>query len=216
MKAHSTRLLLIRHGEVEANRNFEYLGRRDDELNETGRSQAEALAEALAGFEIDQIVSSPLRRAAATAHAIAAPAGSKVEIDPRLIELDFGAWEGRSRGQVAATGDTERQAVERWEADPSIPPPGGESLLEVQRRVVDFADEIVRRRPNRTVVAVSHVGPIKALLCAALGVPMTSAGRFFLDPATISAVDWGPEPVVRLINGHAHLGFATPRWLRSP
>ncbi len=64
------------------------------------------------------------------------------------------------------------------------------------------------------MVLVSHMGPIKVLLCAALQLPLESAGRIFLDPATISVVDWGPDAVVRLVNSHAHLGFAKARWLQ--
>jgi len=59
------------------------------------------------------------------------------------------------------------------------------------------------------------MGPIKTLLCAALQVPLTSASRIFLDPATISVIDWSSAPLVRLVNSHGHLGFGNARWLRS-
>jgi broad specificity phosphatase PhoE len=62
------------------------------------------------------------------------------------------------------------------------------------------------------VILVSHVGPIKTLLCAALGLPLTSARRLFLDPATVSVIDWGEAPVVRVFNSQAHPGFADARW----
>ena len=62
---------------------------------------------------------------------------------------------------------------------------------------------------------VSHVGPLKALLCAALDLPMSGMRRLFLDPATVSVVDWGARPVVRLFNSHCHLGWAGARWMRS-
>lgn len=65
------------------------------------------------------------------------------------------------------------------------------------------------------MVLVSHMGPIKALLCAALDLPLTRSSRIFLDPATISVIDWGPQPVVRLVNSHAHLGFAQARWMKA-
>ncbi len=66
------------------------------------------------------------------------------------------------------------------------------------------------------MAVVSHMGPIKALLCAALDVPLTVARRLFLDPGTVSVVDWSTPPVVRLVNSHAHLGWASARWLQRP
>jgi probable phosphoglycerate mutase len=215
MEPGTARLILVRHGEVDANRNFHYLGHRDDELNLIGLDQAESVANALAELPLDGIVTSPLRRARATAERVAAAAGIPVETDERLIELDFGTWEGRSREEVILDGSDSRAVVEEWEKDPSRPTPGGESLDSLQQRVVDCADEIARLRSSATVVVVSHMGPIKVLLCAALRLSLRSAGRIFLDPATISVVDWGPASVVRLVNSHAHLGFAGARWLRG-
>jgi probable phosphoglycerate mutase len=64
---------------------------------------------------------------------------------------------------------------------------------------------------------VSHVGPIKVLLCTAIGAPLTSAFRIFLDTATISVVDWRDRDhaVVRLVNSHAHLDWSSARWMHD-
>jgi broad specificity phosphatase PhoE len=207
------RLVLIRHGEVDANRSFRYLGRRDDPLNETGRRQARALAEAAAGLPLDGVLTSPLRRARETADAIGQSAGVSVATEPRLIELDFGSWEGRTRAEVVRGCEADRIEVERWEGDPAAPTPGGESLVDVQRRSAGLADELARDRSGETIALVSHMGPIKTLLCAALTLPLTAARRIFLDPATVSVVDWGDRTVVRLVNSHGHLGFDGARWL---
>lgn len=214
MREGTVRLILVRHGEVEANRSYQYLGRRDDELNGNGLAQADALATALSELAFDAVVSSPLKRTRETARRLAAPSARTVLTDDRLIELDFGSWEGRTRSQLIATSPESASEIEAWEADPSRSTPGGESLLDLQRRVVDLVDELAREREGSTVVLVSHMGPIKVLLCAALQLPLESAGRIFLDPATISVVDWGPGAVVRLVNSHAHLGFAGARWLQ--
>lgn len=214
MDSESVRLFLVRHGEVDANRSYRYLGRRDDALNDTGRHQAEALAGAFNDLKIDAVVSSPLRRAAETARCIGDLTGRAVESDSRLVELDFGDWDGRSRAEVIGTSEEGRRLVEAWEADPSIPVPGGESLTQLQGRVVELAGELVAMRAGSTVALVSHMGAIKTLLLAALNLPLESANRIFLDPATITVIDWGSEPVVRLVNSHAHLGFANARWLQ--
>ena len=65
------------------------------------------------------------------------------------------------------------------------------------------------------ITLVSHVGPSKALLCAALAAPLTAARRLFLDPGTLSVIDWGEAPVVRLFNAHGHLGWREARWMNQ-
>ena len=69
--------------------------------------------------------------------------------------------------------------------------------------------------PGEWIVLVSHVGPIKALLCATLGAPLATARRMFLDPGTVTVLDWGSHPVVRLFNAHGHLGWESARWMEK-
>lgn len=209
------RLFLVRHGEVDANVELRYLGRRDDPLNPTGCSQADRLASAFSELTLDGILASPLRRTAETARAIAAACSLDVTTDDRLIELDFGSWEGMTRAEVLDLGRATPELLASWEGDPSLRVPGGESLADVRDRVVELADELLAGRPGETLILVTHMGPIKALLCAALGVPFPITRRLFLDPATVTVVDWSARPVVRLFNSHAHLGWASARWLHS-
>lgn len=215
MASSSVRLLLVRHGEVDANRRFEFVGRRDDELTAHGREQAVALGKTLAPLALDRILSSPLRRALDTALAVAEASGRAPAVDHRLVEQDYGVWEGTTRDEVLAGDEETRHRFQRWLNDPSMAPPEGESLNAVADRVRDLARELLERRPGETVVMVSHVGPIKALICVALGLPLTAMRRFFLDPATISVVDWAETPCLRLYNSHGHLGWAEPRWLEA-
>jgi probable phosphoglycerate mutase len=207
------RLYLVRHGEVDANVDLRYLGRRDDPLNTVGREQASRLAAAFAELHIDGIFASPLRRTSDTAQAIAAAGALAVTPDDRLVELDFGHWEGLTRQQVLDTGPAARTLLQTWEEDPGNPVPGGESLRDVQRRVVSLAGELLATRPGSRLVLVTHMGPIKALLAAALGVDFASARRMVLDPATVTVIDWSASPVLRLFNSHAHLGWSNARWL---
>jgi broad specificity phosphatase PhoE len=104
----------------------------------------------------------------------------------------------------------------RWEEDPACAAPDGESLADVQARVVDFANHLLAENSGATVAVVSHMGPIKALLCAVLDVPLNASRRFFLDPATVTVVDWSAKPVLRLFNSHAHQGWRHARWIRDP
>jgi len=135
--------------------------------------------------------------------------------EPRLLEQGFGEWEGMTRAEVLERGGAERERLLRWEGDPEAAPPGGESLATVERRVLALLDDLAGAHPGGWVILVSHVGPIKALLCAALAVPLTAARRLFLDPGTLSVIDWGEAPVMRLFNAHGHLGWREARWMRQ-
>jgi broad specificity phosphatase PhoE len=103
--------------------------------------------------------------------------------------------------------------VRRWESDSSCAPPGGESIEEIQKRILSLVEEMTDEFPEGSIVLVSHVGPIKALLAAVLGIPLQAMRRLFLDPATISVVDWGTRPLLRLLNSHAHMGWPNARWM---
>lgn len=204
------RLLLIRHGEVLANRELRYVGSRDEPLADSGVQQAECLASALAPLPVQAVYSSPLSRARETGRRIAAARAVPLRLEPRLREQSFGEWEGLSRAEVLAK-DAER--LHRWEADLGTSPPGGDSLESVQTRMLELVGDLAREHPGQWLALVSHVGPIKALLCAALGAPLATARRMFLDPGTLSVIDWGERPVVRLFNAHAHLGWESARWM---
>ncbi len=212
----TTRFILVRHGETRANREFRYVGARDDALTEQGQAQAEKLAEALSMLPLAAIYSSPRLRAYHTALPIAACHGLTVQVMDDLCECDFGAWEGLSRAEVLVRSVQDSQHLLVWERDTTIAPPGGESLEAMYQRVAGAVENLVQVHPDQTVVLVSHVGPIKAILCAALGASISSAFRIFLDPATISVVDWQERlPVVRLVNSHVHLDWQQARWIQS-
>jgi broad specificity phosphatase PhoE len=215
MTSQALRAYLVRHGEVDANTEMRYLGSRDDVLNVRGQAQAMALAGVFRDLPVDRVLSSPMARTIATAQAIASAAGLPTEEEERLAEMGFGQWEGLTRDEVLARGPEDAALLERWERDAETSPPDGESLDQVQRRCLELMDDLKASSPGHAVVLVSHMGPIKALLCAALDLPLTATRRIFLDPATISVVDWGSRPIVRLINAHEHLGWSNARWLET-
>lgn len=207
------RLFLVRHGETADNIQMRYLGVSDIALTVNGRRQARRAAAALSKLPIRAILSSPMRRTAETAAIIHAACGGELRLDSRLAEGSFGKWEGRTRSEVLAMGPQDAEWLARWETDPSCAPPGGESIQSIQARVVGLADELTGEFPEASVVVVSHVGPIKALLAAVLGIPLQSTRRLFLDPGTVSAVEWGSQPLLRLFNSHSHLGWSSARWM---
>jgi probable phosphoglycerate mutase len=172
-------ILFTRHGETEANRQRLALGRADPPLTEKGVGQADALAARLANLGVATVYSSPLLRARQTAAPIAAAAGAELVIDDRLVELDYGEWDGKK------FPDLPPEALARWRNDPTFAPPGGESLRAVTTRVAAFCGEVL---DGPTVVAVSHVSPIKAAVSWALGVGEEIGWRMFLDLASITRV----------------------------
>ena len=212
MSAPPLRLLLIRHGEVLANRQMRSVGASDEPLADSGVAQADLLAAALARLPVRAVYSSPLSRARETGRRIAAAREVDLRIEPRLREQSFGEWEGLTRAEVL---ERDRERLLRWETDLGTSPPGGEPLTEVQARTLGLVQELARDHRGEWVALVSHVGPIKALLCAALGAPLATARHLFLDPATLTVVDWGERPVVRLFNAHGHLGWESARWMAT-
>jgi broad specificity phosphatase PhoE len=211
-----TRLYLVRHGETLANREYRYIGTQDDPLSVLGETQTLQLAEALSGLPIMAVYSSPLQRTYQTALPIAARHNLEVQRADDLRECDFGAWEGLSRTEVLERSPEDSQRLHEWEHNTSVAPPGGESFEALQQRVVTTVEHLAQAHPDQAIVLVSHVGPIKVLLGAALGAPLSSAFRIFLDPATISVVDWrdATYATVRLVNSHAHLGWQQARWMK--
>lgn len=207
----SVRLFLARHGETAGNREMRYLGSVDQPLTPGGLEQAERLAEALGPLPLDAVYASPLRRAADTGSRIAAARGLDLRIEERLREQCFGAWEGLTRNEVL---ERDRELLLGWEADLGTAPPGGEALSSVQERMLAVVEDFRRQHAGSWIALVSHVGPIKALLCAALGAPLATARHLFLDPGTLTVIDWGERPVVRLFNAHGHLGWEAARWMR--
>ena len=189
-----------RHGETPHNREGRLQGRVDLELSEQGLDQARRLAARFRGLEVARVVSSPLRRATQTAAAIAAVCGVDVEVDDRLIELDYGDWDGRLLSELRP------ERGSGWMRDPAFAPPGGESLVDVTRRVEAFCRD--RLAPAEGgIVAVSHVSPIKAAVAWALGVDERATLRMQLELASITTVGARADGTGYLVsfNDSAHL-----------
>lgn len=181
------------------------LGRADPELTEEGERQAVLLGDALAREPVAAIISSPLLRARQTAEAIGAACGLAVGIDERLIEIDWGAWEGRATGSLA------NAEVDRWKAD-SGTAPEGETLDSLSGRVEAFCTEALDGDGGGLVVAVSHVSPIKAAAAWAMGVDGMVAWRMFLGLASITRVGRGKSsPILLSFNETGHLHVAEER-----
>ncbi len=159
-------------------------------LGERGRAQAERLAERLAGRAVDAVRTSPMERARETAEPIARRLGVEAEVAEDLVEIDFGAWAGRRFDEL--DGDP---GWARWNAVRSqARPPGGETMLEAQVRIVRHLETLRETHAGRAVALVTHGDLIKAALVHHLGLSIDAWSRFEILPASVSAVrlgEWG-------------------------
>ena len=189
-------LILIRHGESTGNADGLLLGRIDAPLTAKGEAQASSVAPVLTG--VTRVISSSLQRARRTAESLAT--GLPVEIDDRWIEVDYGEYDGRP---LRAVPD---EVWTKWRTDPDFRPPGGETLAEAGTRVRSACEELFAvdghgARGPGAVVVVSHVSPIKAATCWALGLGDEGAWRLYLATASVTRIRWGATgPVLAQFN----------------
>ena len=169
-------------------------------LSPDGLLQAEALAERLEGSSIAALSSSPLERARATAAPIAARLGLEVRIAEELNEIDFGEWTNFS---LADLRDLEQwRQFNLFRSGRRVP--CGETMIEVQARMLRLLERLCAVHPGQIVALISHGDVIKATLEHHLGAPIDLMQRIEISPASISIVKvegYGPE--VLLINGGA-------------
>jgi len=152
-------LLLVRHGQSQANVSGLLVGRIDSPLTELGQRQAVAIGEALAAALTTpcRLVTSPLRRAVETGEEIAAALTEAIDgrpevcVDDRFVELDYGELDGMAPGDLAPG------LWDRWRSEPGWRPPGGETLEEVGSRVAAACDELAGESAQGNVIVVSHV-----------------------------------------------------------
>jgi probable phosphoglycerate mutase len=199
-----TRLLLLRHGQTALSVQRRYSGHGDPELTPLGLAQAAGAASRLAGTPgVSAVLTSPLRRARQTAEAVAASTGAPLVVRQRLIETDFGEWEGLTFPEAKAR-DPELHA--EWLGSEDVAPPGGESFAAVGRRVEAELADLLSDWPGATLVVVSHVTPIKMLLRDALQGGPGVLYRLHLDLAALSIADFYPDggASVRLVNDTSH------------
>jgi broad specificity phosphatase PhoE len=158
---------LARHGETDWNRELRWQGHSDPPLNELGRRQARALADALDGASLAAVYSSDLSRASETAEIVASRLNLPVTAYPALREIDVGSWEGLTLAEIEARYP---EAVARWEEKGAHGWQGGESHDQMAARVRDAVHSIAARHEDEEILVVTHGGPIRALKALAAGV----------------------------------------------
>jgi broad specificity phosphatase PhoE len=201
-----TRVFLIRHGATASNREHPYRlqGRASDlPLDEIGLDQVRRAAEALAGFPLSAVYSSPLLRARMTGEAVARPHGLTVSILDVLMEAEIGRWEGLTWDQARAQDPV---LHEQFHANPgTVPYPGGESFLDVQRRVSPAIAGLARTHEGQAIAVIGHNVVNRAYLAGLLGVPIDKARALRQANGGINLIQYGETVTVEMMNGCLHL-----------
>lgn len=182
------KLYLVRHGETEWNEGKRIQGQSDTVLSENGRKQAEKVAEALSSQKIDAVYSSPLKRAAATATAIAAKHHLQLNIIPGLMEINAGELDGIT---IEEMRKNYVDFLKQWrEGAESLKMPGGESMEELQQRTSAALEEILRKGYSNGVVIVSHHFALQSIVCYTLRVNISLFRRFRHDLGGITTFEF--------------------------
>jgi broad specificity phosphatase PhoE len=182
-----SRVVLVRHGETVWHRENRYAGRTDIALTDKGIAQAKRLALWAEGAGLRAVWSSPLSRALHTATPAAVAAGTLVQIDPRLIELDFGRGEGRTEAEMRTEFPRERAAFVRAPATNWLP--GGEDPAIAANRATEALRELASGEGR--VLVVAHNTLLRLVLCQVLGVPLDRYRTLFpsLENGTLTELD---------------------------
>jgi probable phosphoglycerate mutase len=204
-----TILLLIRHATNDWMRKGLLAGWTPGvHLNDEGRAQAQALGERLARVPLNVIYSSPLERAMETAQAVAEPHDLEIKIHTGIGEVKYGEWNGRALRELA------RKPL--WRSVQIHPSgtrfPGGETIGEMQARVIAALDEMRMTYPQGVVAAVAHADVIRAAVAYYIGAPLDLFQRLTISPASVTVVSfspWGPR-LLRL-NDTGELEFEHPQ-----
>ncbi|MDR3321778.1 MAG: histidine phosphatase family protein [Synergistaceae bacterium] len=208
------RLFIVRHGETYWNIEGRFQGRQDTELAPHGIKQGEKVAEYLSGHRFDAVITSPLKRSSVTARKIAELSGCEAfEVVDEFTEICHGDWETRLTTEVIEKWP---RLFDLWHTVPHtvlMPGEGGESLRDVEARVVPAVRRLSEKYPG-DVCLVSHDVPIKTILFHYLNAPLSSFWSILIANCSLSILDLREGHPGRLnLLGDAHYleqGFDLP------
>ena len=169
------KLYVARHGQTQWNAENKVCGRTDQPLTAVGIAQAEALAERTAALGIDVILTSPLQRAYTMARILGERCGAEIRVEERLIEQNYGIFEGVDRKNPDFLAN-KRQFAVRY--------PGGESMMDMAGRIYPLLEEIRERYAGKRVLLACHGGVCRVI--RSFFVPMTNEEYFAYSPENCS------------------------------
>lgn len=198
------KIILIRHGETDWNREQIFRGRIDISLNEVGLAQARAVQEALKDVPIDVVYASPLLRAFETARILSENRDCEVVKEEGVIDINFGKWQGLSHHRVK---EEYKELYHTWLSKPhTVTFPDGESLTQVRERSVKALERVIKDHLGKTLAVVSHRVINKVLLCNGLGLELSRFWYIKQDTCAINMFELRDgNYYVTLLNDTCHL-----------
>ncbi|TVQ63308.1 MAG: histidine phosphatase family protein [Spirulina sp. DLM2.Bin59] len=206
------RILLVRHGETDWNREGRFQGIQDIPLNDNGRHQASKAADYLKTVQIDAAVSSPMLRPKETAEIILQHhPGVELALEPQFCEIGHGLWEGKLEKEIEAAYPG---LLAQWKTAPeTVQMPEGENLQQVWDRVMTAWDEMVERYSRgeaKTLLVVAHDAVNKCILCGLLGLKPQDIWAIKQGNGAVTVIDYpqgaGSAPIVQTLNLTTYLG----------
>lgn len=189
VKEQATTIILVRHGATDYPEDKIYSENNGPSINEAGRLQAERLGGWIQGEDIAAIFVSPSKRTIETALPVVKTLNLEYKILDKLKERGFGIWEGLTFKEI------EQQyavGLEKWKKDPvNYTPEGGESIIDLQKRVSDVVQYAVQEHKGKKVVMVTHMGPIRVAIAMALQIPLTNYRHVQIHPGSATRIDYG-------------------------
>ena len=195
-----TRLYLVRHGQVAEGHTQRYHGHNDIGLSPQGERQLRELAAQLQGAPLAGIYASDLSRSLDGAETISRGRGLAPLVIPEFREVNFGAWEGLTFGEIMEQYPSQLEA--RLRDLSSFRIPGGESLKDVAARALPRLRELLARHRDAAFLIVAHAGVNRVILCEAMGLHLNHLFRLEQNYGCLNIIDYFPDlAVVRLLNG---------------
>ncbi len=198
------KLYLIRHGETEWNAVKRFQGWTDIELSERGLAQAEFLGERFKKIHIDELYSSPLKRAVKTAEPISKATGVDIKTIEHFKEINFGEWEGKTRDELYELyGHKFEEFLSRPEEHTF---PGDGSFKAVTERIKIGLDKIIHGRDNLNIAIVSHGGIIRLTIKYLLDIQQDLYNSTWIDNTSISLLHIRKNGnLLRVLNDVSHI-----------
>lgn len=199
-----SKLFLVRHGNTKLNNSKRFWGKTDVELSDVGIRQAEKLRDRLATHKIDAIYASNLSRARLTAEIIASRHKSDITTLAELSEINFGWIEGLTFEEVGKLHPEMADILSKWSIRPKFP--GGESLDDLNDRVLKFLNRLKKHKPEETITIVAHAGTLRLMICNLLEIGLEHWRHIQLDLASLSIMETYPQgAILSLLNDVSHL-----------
>ena len=189
VKEPATTIILVRHGATDYPEDKIYSENNGPSINEAGRLQAEKLGGWIKGEDIAAVFVSPSMRTIETATPIVKTLKLEYKILDKLKERGFGIWEGLSFKEIEEQYPV---GLEKWKKDPiNYTPEGGESIIDLQKRVSDVVQHAIQEHRGKKVVMVTHMGPIRVAIAMALQIPLTNYRHVQIHPGSATRIDYG-------------------------